>query len=92
MIDILFVGTFLSKKKGTFPVSENISSELEKLGFSVVLCSSYEKKLIRMFHIIINTLTQRYKIIHIDVFSGPAFYIAEVSSLLSSLRKKKGLF
>lgn len=91
MIDLLFVGNFLSKKNGTFPVSENIAKELIQLGYSVYLSSSYQTKALRLFDIIFTTLFRSYKNIHIDVFSGPAFIIAEVSSLLSRFRKKRSI-
>lgn len=89
MIDIFFVGNFLSKKTGTYPVSETVAKELQKKGFTTRLCSSINNQFLRLIDIISSSLFVRYKIIHIDIYSGPAFIISEVSSKVAELRNKK---
>jgi glycosyltransferase involved in cell wall biosynthesis len=89
MINILFIGTFLSKQKGTYPVSENISINLANAGFSSYLCSSIENKFLRLIDIIFSSFFVKFDKMHIDVFSGPAFVISEFSSIIAKLKGKK---
>lgn len=89
MIDVFFVGNFLSKKTGTYPVSENVSKELQKKGFTTQLCSIINNRILRLIDIISSSLFVRYKIMHIDIYSGPAFIISEFSSKIAELRSKK---
>jgi glycosyltransferase involved in cell wall biosynthesis len=89
MIDVFFIGNFLSKKTGTYPVSKNVSIGLQKKGFTTQLCSSINNRFLRLIDIVCCSLFVRYKIMHIDIYSGPAFIISEFSSKIAKLRNKK---
>ena len=86
---ILFVGNFLSKKRGTLNPSELIAARLKKEGFAIQMASRCENLYFRAIDIVIRSAFFNYQIIHIDVFSGRAFRFAEVSSLIARFRKKK---
>lgn len=88
MTKILFIGNFLSKKNGTLSVSEKIS-ELLTTDFKIKITSNKSNKLLRILEIIYNSLIGKYDLIAIDVYSGWAFVIAEVSSFIAYLRGKK---
>jgi glycosyltransferase involved in cell wall biosynthesis len=88
-MNILFVGNFLSKSKGTFSVSRKVSVFLNKYGFSSKICSTFDNKFFRFLDIFFSSLFLNYKIMHIDVYSGMAFRIAEISSLIAKFRRKK---
>lgn len=89
MNNILFIGNFLSKNKGTKSPSETISTRLGELGFHTSLVSSHESKILRILDIIFSILLFKGSYIHIDVFSGQAFYIAEIATILGKIKKKK---
>lgn len=88
MNKILFIGSFLSKSQGTHGISEKLSKTLISNGLCVRLSSKKKNKFLRFFEIVVVTLFSRYKKIHIDVFSGPAFKIAEIASFLAQYRSK----
>jgi glycosyltransferase involved in cell wall biosynthesis len=88
-IKVLFIGTFLSKKRGTKGIAESLSERLKEEGVSTRLSSCYENKVIRMFDILLSIFFFRGRIVHIDVFSGSAFNIADLASSLAKFRKKK---
>jgi len=56
------------------------------------LVSFQENKFLRLFDILLNVLLFKGKYVHIHTFSDQAFRIAELSSLLASLRQKKIIF
>jgi len=85
---IIFVGSFLSKKKGTQSVAEKISDFLSK-HYEVTLVSHKENQLFRLLDIIFTLCFKKYDIAHIDVFSGKAFVISEVASWIVKKRDKK---
>jgi hypothetical protein len=87
-MQILFVGSFLSKNRGTKGVAETLAENLLQDGISIKLVSPFENKIIRIVHILFSILFYRGSKIHIDVFSGPAFRIAEIASLISVVKKK----
>lgn len=89
MIDVFFVGNFLSKKMGTYPVSESISNHLNTKGLTTLLCSSVSNQFLRLIDIIKSSFFVNYRIMHIDIYSGPAFMISEFSSRIAKLRGKK---
>jgi len=89
MIDIFFVGNFLSKSIGTFPISESVANQLKKNGFTTQLCSSVSNQFMRLIDIIYNSFVVNYGIMHIDIYSGSAFMISEFSSRIAKLRGKK---
>ena len=86
---ILFIGTFLSKTRGTLQVSESVSRVLKESGYEVNLVSKIENKLLRLLNIINSSCFRKFDVAHIDVFSNNAFLIARISSFLLSLRGKK---
>lgn len=88
---LLFVGTFLSWKKGTKGPSELVSQKLRKLGYKTRLSSSYENKTLRLLDIFFSIIISGKKVIHIDVFSGPSFLITRYSVILAKLLRKKVL-
>lgn len=89
MINILFVGNYLSKSKGTFGVSEHIAQVLPDCQFHVRLTSRKQNRFLRLIDIVLNCSFSAYSIIQIDTFSGSAFIIAEVASSIAKLRGKK---
>jgi glycosyltransferase involved in cell wall biosynthesis len=86
---LLFIGTFLSWKKGTKGPSELVSRKLRELGYKTKIASSYENKFLRLLDIFFSILLSGEKHIHIDVFSGPSFLIAKYSVLLANFLEKK---
>jgi len=85
---ILFIGSFLSKKRGTKSVAENIKDRLSK-SYRIKLSSSFENKFLRLADILVNVLFYNYDIIHIDIFSGKALWYANIASFVAKFRKKK---
>lgn len=83
---ILFIGSFLSKHRGTKGVSETIAENLKKEGINVILSSRFENKLLRIFQIIKDIVLFRGKLVHVDVFSGNAFNIALLASQLAGIK------
>ncbi len=54
----------------------------------IKLSSRQENKILRILEIVFNVLTTQSSLIHIDVYSGQAFRIAEVATFLGAIRKK----
>jgi glycosyltransferase involved in cell wall biosynthesis len=88
---ILFIGSFLSSSNGTIGPSEQISRELRNNGYYIHLTSVISSKGKRLMNMIENILfgTINIKFLHIDVFSGNAFYYAFFCALIGRLRRKK---
>lgn len=88
---ILFVGSFLSSSKGTIGPSELVSRELRNLGYFIHLTSVIPSKWLRLMNMLINIffLPKRISFLHIDAFSGNAFYYALFCALIGKLRGKK---
>lgn len=88
---LLFIGSFLSSSKGTIGPSEQISRELRNIGYYVHLTSVISSKRKRLLNMIENIFfgTRNIKFLHIDVFSGNAFYYAFLCALLGRLLRKK---
>lgn len=82
-------GQYLSKRTGSLSVSEKIARDLEMPGIKLTLTSFRQNKSLRLMDIVIKCLTNKYDILHIDTFSGNAFIIADVSSFIGRLRRKK---
>lgn len=89
--NILFIGTFLSSSRGTQTIAETLSKSLSLEGFNIKLSSRIENRFIRVLDIILNILVDKGKCVHIDVFSGSAFYLTEIALYFSKLRGKKTL-
>jgi L-malate glycosyltransferase len=88
-IRVLFVGSFLSKKTGTFSVAENLATTLSDDTFEVRIVSRFHNKLLRLLDIILVSAFTEYSVIKIGVFSGQAFRIAEIASWIGKKRNKK---
>jgi glycosyltransferase involved in cell wall biosynthesis len=88
MIKVLFAGNYLSRSKGSLGVSEQIALALPKKLFNVRLTSRMQNQLIRLLDITLVCLGSSYKKMQIDIYSGPAFIIAEVASFVA---KAKGI-
>lgn len=86
---MLFIGTFLSKTRGTKGIAETLAESLSKKNIYVKLVSSKENKFLRMFDIFAEILFTKEPKVHIDVFSGQSFRISELASLISKYRNKK---
>lgn len=85
---VLFVGTFLSASSGTMGISEKIMEALDDA--IVTKCaSSFDNKVLRMAHIVWAVLFSTYNVLHVDVFSGMAFRIAQTATWLGKLNGKK---
>ena len=91
MDKILFIGSFLSKTKGTRTISESLGLNLKSEGIDLILSSKCENKVFRIVDIICSIILFKGNKIHVDVFSGPAFMIAEISTYIARLRNKKVL-
>ena len=89
MIKVLFIGNYLSKHSGTIGPIEKLAPYLSSIGIDAILASSIQNKYLRLAHMIFCTLFFRYKLIHIDVYSGIAFRYALYCSFLSKFRRKR---
>jgi len=91
MIKILMIGTFVSKKSGSISISEKIAQQINYCGLQFQLVSSKSNKLLRLLEIILHVLFGKYNKIHIDTFSGQAFRIAQVVTILAGFRLKRSI-
>lgn len=87
-IKILFVGSHLSKARGTKGVAENIATRLNKK-YKINLTSYLQNQFLRLFDIFFTTLFSKYDIVQIDIFSGKALIYAKIATFIATLRKKK---
>lgn len=87
---ILFTGNFLSGQPGAFSISEAIARRLSACGHQVILTSRKVNRMLRMADMIITIIKARkkYDIAHVDVFSGKAFFGAEINCLMLKWLKK----
>lgn len=87
---VLLVGNFLSATLGTRGVSEDLADALRGAGWSVLTTSPHPGRLARVGDMLRTVWQQRraYQVAHVEVYSGAAFYWAElVCALLRSLGK-----
>jgi len=92
MTNTLFIGSYLSKKTGTKDIAEKIAYPLLQEGIAIKLVSRRKNKLLRLLEIALNIIFSKQKTVHFDVFSGSAFFITEIGSLLGKLSNKRILF
>ncbi|MFA0964674.1 glycosyltransferase family 4 protein [Roseivirga sp. BDSF3-8] len=85
---ILFVGNFFDKKAGTTSPSRKVAEVLNKQGLKSSFVSSFTNRLYRVPDILMRVISYPYSILHIDVYSGNAFRIAETTARLALKRKK----
>lgn len=89
MSNLLFIGSFLSKIRGSKGVSESLAERLVAEGIACQVVSQKENQGLRLIDIIWTLLQFKGETIHVDVFSGPAFHIAEVATWIAARRSKK---
>lgn len=85
---VIFIGNFLSKTNGTKGVSEHLAENLRTKDIEVSLVSRFENKFLRLLDVVISLVFGNYKKVHIDVFSGNSFVLAEIASFLGRFRRK----
>ncbi len=88
ILKVLFIGSFLSKKKGTKSVAEKISILLREDQIDIQLKSHFQNKFLRLFDILFSILFSKAKTINFDVFSGQAFQITKLGIPFAKFRKK----
>ena len=81
---ILIVGNLLSGSTGTRAPSEDLAERLLAAGYSVVSTSRRLARLPRLLDIVTTAWARRrdYDVAIVDVFSGPAFFIAECACVV----------
>jgi glycosyltransferase involved in cell wall biosynthesis len=89
---ILFIGSFLSKHRGSIGPTEQLAKYLNQNNFKVKLASTYQNRIARLIDTIIKLLFYSGEILYIDVYSGNAFRIAEISAFIGKLRNMKLVF
>jgi L-malate glycosyltransferase len=90
LVQVLFVGNFLSAETGSKGISEKIAEIFNKEElYEVFLTSRKYNKFLRAIDIFKTVSTKRYDIINIDVFSGNSFYYALMAATIAKFRKKK---
>ena len=88
MKTILFVGSFLSKHRGTTSVAEKFS-ELVRNDYHSIVVSRKEHKLFRAVEILAALLFRRFDFMHANIYSGQSFRVVEIAVLLAKFRKKR---
>lgn len=87
---ILFVGNFLSRKRGTKGIAERIAerhAEFENL--SLIMASYFENKILRLLDIMWKGAIAEYDVMVIDVYSGTYFFVVRIATRIAVLRQKK---
>ncbi|MGB3181832.1 MAG: glycosyltransferase family 4 protein [Cyclobacteriaceae bacterium] len=85
---ILFVGNFFDRKAGTITPSRRVGQVFAMQGFRVNYVSSYVNRITRIPDILLKVSIGRYDKLHLDVYSGNAFRIAETAASIGNSRKK----
>lgn len=72
---VLMVGYYLSGQRPYRTVSEDLADWLSDYGWTILLTSRHESRLLRLLDMLLTVWWQRkhYAVAHIDVFSGAAF-------------------
>lgn len=86
---ILFIGNFLSKTRGSLGVTEKLTKHLKGGDFEIVMASHFENQLLRLLHFIWFLLFKSYQIVHVDIYSGNAFKIVQVSLFFAKKIRNK---
>jgi glycosyltransferase involved in cell wall biosynthesis len=92
MKHLLFISSYLSRQSGSLCVSEKIAENLNQDGFDIKLVSRKKNKWLRLVDILFTLNFSRAPIWHMDVYSGQAFIITEISSLIGSILGRKMIF
>lgn len=88
MKKILFIGSHLSKQKGTKSASENVAYLL-KDDYKIKLSSQKSNLFFRLLDIVKDSLFYNYDLMHIDIYSGKALIYANIASKIAKFRNKK---
>lgn len=77
---VLLIGNFLSTSLGTKGHSEELARRLAQGGWQVITASEKPNRLARLADMVATVWRERsrYRVAHIEVFSGAAFFWAEV--------------
>jgi glycosyltransferase involved in cell wall biosynthesis len=87
---VLVLGSFLGCAALERYPSGDLANRLTQRGWNVLVCSRRTGRLARLADMMSTTIRERsrYDVAVVDVFSGPAFFLAEfVSAILRRLRK-----
>lgn len=87
---VLIVGNFLSDRRGTMGVCEELAQYLRLSGWSVTTTSSSTNRILRLLNMIMTALRYRnkYCVVYIEVYSGLAFVWAEILLTLTKMLGK----
>lgn len=86
---ILFIGNFLSHKRGTKGIAERIAERKNEFsGYTITLTSYHTGKVRRFLDVIYHVTFARYDLVVIDVYSGAYFFLVRVATFLAAIRKK----
>lgn len=85
---VIFVGSYLSGKKGTKDVAEKLVDNIHHPDLTIRLVSTQENRLLRLLDIFVRLLFFKGNAIIVDVFSGMAFTIAMLSVFMAKLKSK----
>ena len=90
--NVLFIGTFLSKKKGTIDVAEKIKFQLVDDGYNIFLSSKFKNKISRFLDAMISIAFFNGRIINFDVFSTRSILMVKIGARLARMRSKYVVF
>jgi glycosyltransferase involved in cell wall biosynthesis len=87
---ILLIGNFLSSVTGTPGVSEDLAERLSDRGWKVVVASKEVGRFAKLKDILFTIWFRRseYEIVNVELYSGLAFGLAEISCLTLKAAKK----
>ena len=84
---LLMISNFLHDGKSSAAVGEGIALHLEKHGWKTICVSHYRNPILKLFEMVSTIVLQGHKFhaAQLDLFSGNAFFWAEVSSFFLAL-------
>jgi glycosyltransferase involved in cell wall biosynthesis len=87
---ILLIGNFLSSVTGTRGVSEDLAERLSDLGWMVLTTSQEVGRLAKLRDILFTIWHRRfeYEIAHVELYSGLAYVLAEITCLALKVARK----
>lgn len=79
-VSVLIVGNFLSRVIGSRGVCEDLAERFVMEGWNVITTSNKPGRMVRLLDMLYTVWSRRhqYRLASIDIFSGPAFFWAEV--------------
>ncbi len=88
--NILMIGNYLSKFVSTKSIVEELFDRFTEKKWRVITASNKKNRLIRLLDMIFTTWLTRsqYPCAHVTVYSGPAFFWAEIVSLVLKILHK----